>query len=161
MGNSSASRHHLNLVSGVVASLYVISLWDKCNARLNACTQVVLCTTIAFHGTHAIGRGDFANRILMKYDVAAVFLSGFVLLFESPSEHVGFASFVMAFTTCAWLATWISPFRGLPFNIVATLIHLVGVALNVYMRNRMLCTFTPPSPAGSPVQQALAQAIGP
>lgn len=160
MGNSSASRHHLNLVSGVVASLYVISLWDKCNAKLNACTQVVLCTTIAFHGGHAIGCGDFANRILMKYDVAAVFMSGFVLLVECPSEHIRFVFCVMASTTCAWLATWMKPFRGLPFNIVATLIHLVGVALNVYMRNRM-CTFTPPNPDDSPVRRALDLGRGP
>jgi hypothetical protein len=112
-------------------------MWHDCNMLLRNCTIVVLFTTIAFHGLHVLGHSQFADRVVMKYDVAAVISSGSVLLVFCPAAQQGLVFATLAVTFIAWLLSFVS--HPLPFNAFASIIHAIGYLLN-YRVSRVMCT---------------------
>ncbi len=131
------SRHSLNFLSGVFTCWHVLRMWHDCNTLLRNCTTVVFFTTVAFHGLHVLGHEQLANRIVMKYDVAAVISSGIALLVMCPAAQQLFVFATLAVTFIAWLLTFGS--HPLPFNASASVIHLIGYVLN-YKVSRVMCT---------------------
>ena len=122
--------HALNLMTGIFGCCYVINCWITCDSLIASLAIIVLITTIVFHGTHVLGFGQFANDHIMKYDVTAVFTSGFILCAKVPHDQRFFVYSVLFTITTIWLSTFHPFYKKIPLNPVASLIHLVAIWLN-------------------------------
>lgn len=130
--------HRLNLATGVIAEIVVCDIWFRCNTALFLCTCVVFCTTVLFHGSHAFGYAELADRVFMKYDILAVVVAGGTMLIEAPSNTLHVVFGVESFIFGVWMITWHPDFPTGPFNLVASLVHGGGFLLNLYM-SRLMC----------------------
>ena len=125
-------RHLINLCTGIVGCVYTAYLWWSVgNFVLSTVSNLVLCTTLLYHGSHVLGHVDLANRVFLKYDVTAVATSALTLFVQAPTEASREILLTLGGLLTIWLLSFHSSYTHLPFNPVASIIHLVAVRLNV------------------------------
>ena len=114
-------------------------------------TALSRLTSALFHGSHTLGYREFAVRVAMKLDIAAVGLCGTYLLVIMPAECRPYCQRLMLLCACTWLATFSWGGRGLatswPYNPTQSLIHAVGIAVHTRAAEA-LCAL--PARAGQP-----------
>ena len=146
-------RHSINLVTGTGAALYLCCCVWTCPSHqlMRWLVALVALTSALFHGSHTLGYREFAVRVAMKLDIAAVGLCGTYLLVIMPAECRPYCQRLMLLCACTWLATFSWGGRGLatswPYNPTQSLIHAVGIAVHTRAAEA-LCAL--PARAGQP-----------
>ena len=124
-------RHTFNLLTGLAACMCCTTAWscDKWMLMLGTLCHI---TTLCFHGSHCVrGWEQWADRVVMKYDVAVVITIGTSAMVKTTDDIRLNVIALHALVFSLWLLTF-GPLKGLPFNPIQSVIHLVGSLIHVY-----------------------------
>jgi hypothetical protein len=128
-----ARDHSVNVITGVFFNTYAIGNFADCDLIMWCILNLLLITTIIFHGCHVLEYDEIADKTFMKYDIFLVVL--FVLRSVVLTLYCWFIINLSIFSLLIWCLSFFRCYRRLPYNPVASFIHICGVVGTNYAAN--------------------------